>query len=306
VKCGGTCRLAPRPHRRPAGKAGTIDAVDLAGLFAARPRWVTVGVALVFLVTLGWADWVTGRDVSLSVFYVAPIALTTWFVNKRTGAFFAFLSTVTWFLADDMGRPDVRPLVPYWNAFVRFGFYFVIVVILAKFKLTLAHERNLSREDPTTGLANPRAFFEWASKEVERSRRFKRPVTLLYIDCDDFKVVNDNHGHAVGDDVLRAAAQAMKVGVRDLDFVARLGGDEFVVLLTETDAAGAKVAVRRLQELLSREMARSDRSVTFSVGAATFASGPSTVEEAIREADHLMYSAKTSGKNAARFAVYGA
>ena len=279
--------------------------MNLTAFFDRRARWVTVGVALAFLVTLGWVDWVTGRDVSLSVFYVAPIALTTWFVNRRTGAFFALLSTVTWFLADDMGRPYVQPLVPYWNAFVRLGFYLVMVVILAKLKLTLAHERNLSREDPTTGIANPRAFFEWASKEVERSRRFRRPLTLLYIDCDNFKVVNDNHGHAVGDDVLRAAAQAMKDGVRDLDFVARLGGDEFVVLLTETDAAGAHVAVRRLQDLLSREMARRGRSVTFSVGAATFAGGPSTVEEAIREADSLMYSAKTSGKNTAKFAVFG-
>ena len=93
--------------------------------------------------------------------------------------------------------------------------------------------------------------------------------------------------------------------VRDLDFVARVGGDEFVVLLAETDAAGAHVAVRRLQELLSREMARRGRSLTISVGAATFAGGPSTVEEAIREADSLMYSAKTSGKNTAKFAVFG-
>jgi diguanylate cyclase (GGDEF)-like protein len=279
--------------------------MDLAAFFPQRARWVTVAIALAFLGTVGLVDYLTGRDVSLSVFYVAPIALTTWFVNRRTGAIFALLSTFTWFLADDMGRPHVQPLVPYWNTFVRLGFYIVVVVILAKLKLTLDHERNLSREDPTTGIANPRAFFEWASREVERSRRFGRPVTLLYIDCDDFKSVNDNHGHAIGDEVLREVGQAMQRVVRDIDFVARVGGDEFVVLLAETDAAGAHVAVRRLQELLSREMARRGRSVTFSVGAATFAGGPTTVEEAIREADSLMYSAKTSGKNTAKFAVLG-
>lgn len=280
--------------------------MDLAAFLARRARWVTVATALAFLGTVGLMDYLTGRDVSLSVFYLAPIALTTWFVNKRTGALFALLSTVTWFLADDMGRPHVQPLVPYWNALVRVGFYLVTVVILARLKIALEHERNLSREDPTTGIANPRAFFEWASKEVERSRRFKRPVTLLYIDCDDFKAVNDSQGHAEGDQVLREIGQAVQGVVRDLDFVARVGGDEFVVLLAETDAAGAQVAVRRVQELLSREMAKSGRSITFSVGAATFAAGPRTVEEALREADSLMYSAKKSGKNTARFAVFGA
>jgi predicted signal transduction protein with EAL and GGDEF domain len=191
-------------------RTGIIYDVDLAGLFAARSRSFTVGVALAFLVGTGYADWLTGRDISLSVFYVAPIALTTWFVNKRTGLLFAFLSTLMWFVADDMGRPHVQPLVPYWNAAVRLGFYVVALVILAKLKGALERERSLSREDATTGVANARAFLELASTEVERSHRFGRPITLLYVDCDDFKAVNDNHGHIIGDEVLRAAARTMQ------------------------------------------------------------------------------------------------
>jgi diguanylate cyclase (GGDEF)-like protein len=280
--------------------------VDGAGFFSRLPRWAVVVLALAFLATVGLADYVTGREVSLSVFYVAPIALSTWFVGKRVGLLFAVLSTVTWFIADDMGRPHTQPLVPYWNTAVRVGFYAVMVVILAKLKVALEHERNLSREDPTTEIANPRAFFEWGAKEVERARRFRRPITLLYVDCDDFKLVNDRDGHGVGDEVLREVAQAMQGAVRDVDFVARLGGDEFAVLLPETDPAGAQVAVGRLQEQLTREMARRGRPVTFSIGAATFSAGLSSLEEALREADRLMYSAKTCGKNAARFKVFGA
>jgi diguanylate cyclase (GGDEF)-like protein len=280
--------------------------MDLAAFFSGRPRWAVLGVALAFLVTVGVADYVTGRDVNLSVFYVAPIALSTWFVSRQAGLLFAVLSTLTWFLADDMGRPHDQPLVPYWNAAVRVGFYAVMVVILAKLRVALAHERNLSREDPTTGIANPRAFFEWGATEVERARRFRRPITVLYIDCDDFKGVNDQFGHATGDEVLREVAQALRGAVRDVDFVARVGGDEFAVLLPETDAAGAEVAVSRLVELLSRGMARCGRSVTFSVGAATFASGLGSLEEAIREADRLMYAAKAGGKNAAKFKTLGA
>jgi diguanylate cyclase (GGDEF)-like protein len=277
-----------------------------AGFLSELPRWVIVVIASAFLATVGLTDYVTGRDVSLSVFYVAPIALSTWFVGKRVGLLFAVLSTMTWFIADDMGRPHVQPLLPYWNAAVRVGFYAVMVVILAKLKVALEHERNLSREDPTTEIANPRAFFEWGAKEVERARRFRHPITLLYVDCDDFKLVNDRDGHGVGDEVLREVAQAMQGAVRDVDFVARLGGDEFAVLLPETDPVGAQVAVARLQEQLSREMARRGRPVTFSIGAATFSAGLSSLEEALREADRLMYSAKTCGKNAARFKVFGA
>jgi diguanylate cyclase (GGDEF)-like protein len=278
--------------------------VDLTSLFAARSRSFTVGVALAFLAGTGLADWLTGRDISLSVFYLAPIALTTWFVNKRAGLLFAFLSALTWFLADDMGRPHVQPLVPYWNAFVRVGFYVVVVVILAKLKVALQRERSLSREDATTGVANARAFLDWASKEVERSRRFPRPITLLYLDCDDFKAVNDKRGHGIGDEVLRAAAQAMQGAVREVDFVARMGGDEFVVLLTETDAAGAEVAARRLRESLREAMAERGWPVTFSVGVATFSAGMDSVEAALREADELMYRAKRGGKNRAAFGVF--
>lgn len=279
--------------------------MDPANFFAGRPRWVAAAIAFVLLVTVGVADFLTGREVSLSVFYVAPIALATWFVNKGTGVSFALLSVLVWFLADDMGRAHVQPLVPYWNAFVRLGFYLVMVVILGKLKVALQHERNLSREDATTGIANARAFFEWGSREIERARRFQRPVTLLYIDCDDFKLVNDREGHATGDEVLREVGQALQGAVRDVDFVARLGGDEFAVLLPETDVAGAQAAVRRIQDLLPGEIVRRGRPVTFSIGAATFATDSGSVEAALREADTLMYAAKAGGKNAARFAVFG-
>ena len=279
--------------------------VDPAGFLAERPKWVVAAISLVFLAAVGVADLLTGREVSLSVFYVAPIALTTWFVNKGTGVSFALLSALTWFLADDMGRPHVQPLVPYWNTLVRLGFYLVMVVILAKLKAAHEHERSLSREDPTTGIANPRAFFEWGAREFERARRFRHPVTVIYIDCDDFKLVNDLEGHAAGDEVLREVGQALQGAVRDVDLVARLGGDEFGALLPETDANGAQAAVHRIQDLLPGEMAKRGRPVTFSIGAATFAAGSGAMEAALREADALMYAAKTAGKNAARFAVFG-
>jgi diguanylate cyclase (GGDEF)-like protein len=171
--------------------------------------------------------------------------------------------------------------------------------------VALEHERNLSRSDPVTGVANTRAFYEWSATEVERARRYHRPITFVYVDCDDFKVVNDQHGHAAGDEVLREVANALQDVVRDLDLVARIGGDEFAVVLSETDRTGALVAVGRLREGLQGAMARRGWPVTFSMGVASFLAGVTSVEDALRKADDLMYFAKRRGKSAVEFATFG-
>src|SRR5690606_7240102 len=97
----------------------------------------------------------------------------------------------------------------------------------------------LSLTDDLTGLHNRRAFEERLADEVARARRTNRPLSVLMVDLDDFKLVNDVHSHAAGDAVLRATAQAMLACVRDVDTCARIGGEEFIVLLPETDLAGA-------------------------------------------------------------------
>ncbi|MCL5026661.1 MAG: diguanylate cyclase [Chloroflexi bacterium] len=111
----------------------------------------------------------------------------------------------------------------------------------------------LARTDGLTGVANQRAFHETLAREVARAARYDRPLSLLVMDVDDFKLVNDEYGHLVGDIVLKLVASFLVAYCRTSDTVARLGGDEFAVILPETDADGAQATIARLNSLLEKE-----------------------------------------------------
>ena len=109
--------------------------------------------------------------------------------------------------------------------------------VVARFRQSQETLTTLARYDSLTGLANRATFLERLDLELARHRRFERPFSLAVLDCDDFKVVNDAHGHLEGDRLLQVAAATLRVALRKTDLACRLGGDEFAVLLPETDAA---------------------------------------------------------------------
>jgi diguanylate cyclase (GGDEF)-like protein len=157
--------------------------------------------------------------------------------------------------------------------------------------------KELSREDPLTGALSRQGFIEVLEGESKRSRRYLHPLTVVYVDLDDFKLVNDRLGHEIGNSVLRVVARAMQSTLREVDFVARLGGDEFALLLPETAAENVRLVLDKLQTTLTEAMNPNDWWVTFSIGAVTFKNPLATAEEMIAKADELMYSAKLSGRN---------
>jgi diguanylate cyclase (GGDEF)-like protein len=158
-------------------------------------------------------------------------------------------------------------------------------------------ERSLSRKDLLTGALNQLAFKEALEAEIKRSRRNLRPLTLCYVDLDNFKEVNDFLGHEAGNTVLQVAARTMQSNLREVDLVARLHGDEFALLLPETNADSVPTVLNKLQGALSGAMISKQWSVTFSIGAVTFNTPPYSVEAAVSEADRMMYLAKQAGKN---------
>lgn len=160
-----------------------------------------------------------------------------------------------------------------------------------------ARLQRLTRTDDLTGLANRRAFEERLSAELLRSKRLDRPLSLLMVDLDDFKRVNDTYTHVVGDGILRAAAEAMLACTREIDMVARIGGEEFVVLLPETDVAGASsVGNKVLEAVASRTLEAHGIAITASVGLAT--ADPYDDEASLlMRADSRLYEAKRLGKN---------
>ena len=154
--------------------------------------------------------------------------------------------------------------------------------------------------DHLTGLANRRALFEACELELQRWRRMPRPLSLVLIDADHFKRVNDEHGHAAGDAVLRHLAAGLSATFRAMDVVARLGGEEFVVLLPGcTEDAAATVAQRLCQSISEQTVTVNGVSLhyTVSIGVATMDVGVDSVEAFIERADLAMYRAKAAGRN---------
>jgi len=173
--------------------------------------------------------------------------------------------------------------------------------LLKSQEAALEAERKLARIDSLTGLANRRAFYESTELERKRALRHARPLSLAYLDLDNFKQVNDRNGHEVGDELLACVGGIMRANLRAEDLVARLGGDEFAVLLPESDYQAASIAVAKLHRILSDEMQKHCWPVGVSMGMVTFESIPENVEDMVHAADELMYTVKHNGKNRVAF-----
>jgi len=156
----------------------------------------------------------------------------------------------------------------------------------------------LATTDSLTGLLNRRAFFERSQPIIETARRYGQACSLLMIDVDHFKAVNDRYGHHVGDHVLRSLADRLGDVLRQVDIVARIGGEEFAALLPQTDVAAATMAAERLRELCGglAIAAGFEARVSVSVGVAQWRSGES-LEHLMERADAALYRAKREGRN---------
>jgi two-component system, cell cycle response regulator len=154
--------------------------------------------------------------------------------------------------------------------------------------------------DPLTGLANYRSFFESLNREMERATRYDQPLSLLTLDVDDLKRINDEGGHAAGDEALQLIARILKRAVRSFDLVARQGGDEFAILLPNTSAVEGLKLAERLRAAITRYQIRG-RPLSASIGVAERERGsaPSTVRSLFEASDQALYRAKRGGRNRA-------
>lgn len=240
---------------------------------------------------------------------IIPVLIVSTFYRPAFKAVGAVAVGVFYMLMDVWFRQstppiEVEPRTLTLLHHVNQGATLVILGVLATvyYRLVRSAEdslRELAATDPLTQLHNRRSAMELAQHELAVFQRGGRPLTLLLGDVDHFKRINDEHGHAAGDSVLKAIARVLREGVREVDHVARWGGEEFLVVLPATDTAEAHLVAERLRsgvQALSSHGEHAGVSLAITLGLATVREGE-TLEQALFRADQALYRGKEAGRN---------
>jgi diguanylate cyclase (GGDEF)-like protein len=203
------------------------------------------------------------------------------------------LVAIVWTAAEYWAAYPDYPLAPLLlNVFARSVTLTVIGRVVAK----LWREREYARKDALTDLANRLEFFDRIEVEQSRSERSGLPYSVLFIDIDEFKKLNDQEGHHIGDDALKVVAKVLKDNSRQVDTIARFGGDEFVLLAPETDENSCAVLIKRILAAAKQAFQSRNWQISLSVGHATATGRQRDIDEILREADRKMYSIKKAGR----------
>jgi diguanylate cyclase (GGDEF)-like protein len=267
-------------------------------------EWMTA-ITLLCIAIIGIVDCLIGPEISLAILYLIPVGLATWYIDRDVGIAVALLSAIVARATDLIS--DVAMLHPWltgWNVFVHLGFMVIIVYLITLQKSYLRVEQQLARIDSLTGVFNRGELIDRLQYIFNMAAREHWPVTLTYIDIDNFKQINDQKGHAEGDKVLRIVANRLVASVRHTDIVARVGGDEFAVVLPHADQTAVELFIQKLLHALSEALG-GESIVTCSIGCLTFPSPPPDAERALKEADLLMYQVKRHGKRKVTYAEFG-
>ena len=262
-------------------------------------------LGLVLIGIVGVLEYWTGYEIEFSLFYVLPVAFVTWFTNRSLGIIASLVSAGVW-LGTDMASGHLYPqlFTPFWNTFIRLSFFVIITLLLSALRRAMEHEAQSARTDNLTGAINTRAFYESLRREIDRLERYGHFFTLVYIDLDNFKIVNDQFGHVAGDQALQVVVDFIRGHIRRIDIVARLGGDEFAVILPETHQEVAHGVVSNLRMSLLEEMRKRQWPITFSIGVLTCQVVPPSVDTLVNRADELMYLVKREGKDGIKSSIY--
>lgn len=284
--------------------------------------WYQYATTLYYALTMTYCSWMVGTHSFMTgvVLLGAPVA--GFILLERRPVLLAFLTALTGTfalsVASALGYLPYAPLVvPPSNQatalFWALSSYFlslipiVALIVLADRALSSWRQREagihaISRTDALTGIHNRRSILELLDKEIARTRRHGPPLSVVILDLDHFKSINDTWGHPTGDHVLQVAAALLQQTIRQCDAVGRYGGEEFLILLPDTTLEGARVLADRCRQRLAEELVTAENSENFRVtGSFGLACNEQCLELSaavmIKAADEALYRAKHGGRN---------
>ncbi|MCB9933671.1 MAG: diguanylate cyclase [Planctomycetes bacterium] len=277
-----------------------------------RERIANITLALFAVAAVGWLDFSTTNQYRSVLFYLLPVVFVAWFAGTWATVFISMACAMAYAMADANHVADLNGFSLVWHdatTFTLLLFVGLIIVALrrqrddslhaaARIRVLLERESQASHTDALTELPNLREFRERLEPEIARCRRLRKPLCLMYLDLDNFKLVNDLYGHSAGDDVLTRVAVILRRYLRGGDVPARLGGDEFAALLWQTDPREARAIAQRILDAVHDLGERyPGSSLSASAGVVWYDTPPQDAREVVRSADDTMYRAKRTGKS---------
>jgi diguanylate cyclase (GGDEF)-like protein len=317
--------LVLRPESNHAWRFDLLSMLALAAVLAVAEWLVRKGrtTAVGYLMAISYFAYpllnafLVPQDIYLvNVAFLISILAAGAMVGGGPAILFAVLTTIanfgTWVYASGHTAAGVHPFDPTTGAIFLLSNTIVAVGLAAVLNFYSSYMRRsittlnvqaeqmteLAHTDPMTGLANRRWLMDQLGREFSRARRYRRPLSLLYLDLDGFKAVNDRFGHLFGDEVLTGAGRAMKAVLRSADLLARIGGDEFVVLLPETGIEGAHNVTAKLRKALAaygQQLGPAVPALSFCAGVSQLRQDDATIDDILSRADEAQYLAKGTG-----------
>jgi len=270
---------------------------------------VVFSISILFIILIGYYDYQTGAQISMMLLYAVPILVSSWYCGKLEGIIVAVIAASSWLIVNLAHQLyGESATIISWNAFTRLSIFIMIayaVSLQAQLRKALERETLRADTDRLTGLLNTGAFRERVEQEILRSQRYKHPLSLAYIDLDNFKQVNDIQGHARGDKLLQQVSETIANNIRKIDIAGRIGGDEFTICLPETDGEKVCSVIDKLVKAMDTMIGQSGWQVTASIGVVTCTEICETYDALLGKADKLMYAAKGKRENAVEYETIG-
>ena len=244
-----------------------------------------------------YIDYRTGPELNVSFFHLVPLFLIVWNSGFVPGFIYSFFCSLVIFFVTIQPAFTRPTSLEISNALANLVFFVAFSAVLSQLKKYLEKVTFMAEVDGLTNLLNARSFYQRADQEVRSSAQSGQPFTVLYIDVDNFKEMNDSFGHIAGDEILKSIGKILNAHFRKNDLRARIGGDEFAVFLPGLSKEEATIEIPQFHSFLNQALRENKGAMTCSLGAVTFLHAPASAKDALHEADMLMYRVKMRGKN---------